>query len=134
MPVQPVWDRIFLWFYRHIVFLVSTQVLHGYVHCLAIFQWIILKNSYQVRVKAGPKNVLDLCQAWVVWSGSQTKAGQFLNLAALPFLPQSVVSVLGGLAIVFNAAFAHAMLGEHLRKREVMLMMAMTLGFKSGSG
>lgn len=65
---------------------------------------------------------------------SQTKAGQFLNLAALPFLPQSVVSVLGGLAIVFNAAFAHAMLGEHLRKREVMLMMAMTLGFKSGSG
>lgn len=55
-------------------------------------------------------------------------AGQFLNLAALPFLPQSVVSVLGGLAIVFNAAFAHAMLGEHLRKREVMLMMAMILG------
>lgn len=51
-----------------------------------------------------------------------------LNLPALAFVPQTVVSVLGGLTIVFSLALAPAVLGERLGKDQVLAMAVMILG------
>eukprot|EP00438_Fugacium_kawagutii_P034538 Skav213828 [mRNA] locus=scaffold1987:721293:722305:+ [translate_table: standard] len=53
--------------------------------------------------------------------------GQLLNLPALAFVPQTVVSVLGGLSIVFSSALAPAVLGERLGKDQVLAMAVMIL-------
>ena len=54
--------------------------------------------------------------------------GQAANMPAMALAPQTMLSCLGGLSLVFNSAYAHVLLGERLVWSEVLVMMAMVTG------
>ncbi|CAK9032064.1 unnamed protein product [Durusdinium trenchii] len=54
--------------------------------------------------------------------------GALLNMPALAFVPQTVVSILGSLTIVFNACLAKLLLHERLYLAQVMVMMLLIAG------
>lgn len=49
-------------------------------------------------------------------------------MPAMALAPQTMLSCLGGLSLVFNSAYAHVLLGERLVWSEVLVMMAMVTG------
>lgn len=54
--------------------------------------------------------------------------GQLVNLGAMALTPQTMLSCLGGLSLVFNTTYAHLLLGERLRLPEIAAMAAMITG------
>jgi len=54
--------------------------------------------------------------------------GQLVNLGAMALTPQTMLSCLGGLSLVFNTTYAHLILGERLRLPEIAAMAAMITG------
>ena len=54
--------------------------------------------------------------------------GQLLNLPAVAFVPQTVVSVLGSLTIVFSSILGRVVLKEQLSRDHVLVMLALMVG------
>eukprot|EP00435_Cladocopium_sp_Y103_P018144 s80_g4.t1 len=67
-------------------------------------------------------------QPWWIAGMSCFLVGQAANIPAMAFAPQTMLSCLGGLALVFNSVYAHILLGETVKWKEVVVMCAMVAG------
>jgi hypothetical protein len=67
-------------------------------------------------------------QPWWLLGFSIFLAGQIVNVAAMPLAPQAMLSCLGAWALIFNALFAWAFLGEHISSGELFSIGGMVAG------
>lgn len=86
------------------------------------------KYSHQQNEKAGSARRVFYQQFWWRVGFAIFVAGQIANIPAMALTPQTMLSCLGGLSLVFNTAYAHILLGERLRAPEVLAMSTMILG------
>mmetsp|Transcript_125359 Transcript_125359/g.297598 ORF Transcript_125359/g.297598 Transcript_125359/m.297598 type:complete len:367 (+) Transcript_125359:37-1137(+) len=67
-------------------------------------------------------------QPWWIAGMTAFLVGQAANIPAMALTPQTMLSCLGGLSLVFNSTYAHFLLGERVRAPEVLVMVAMITG------
>lgn len=86
------------------------------------------KYSHMQNEKSGSVRRTFYQQPWWRVGMGIFVVGQIANIPAMALTPQTMLSCLGGLSLVFNTAYAHILLGERLRPSEVLAMSAMILG------
>eukprot|EP00438_Fugacium_kawagutii_P017167 Skav229158 [mRNA] locus=scaffold1381:21349:37961:+ [translate_table: standard] len=67
-------------------------------------------------------------QPWWIAGMCAFVLGQAANIPAMALAPQTMLSCLGGLSLVFNSTYAHILLGERLKWTEIAVMFAMVMG------
>ncbi|CAJ1427943.1 unnamed protein product, partial [Effrenium voratum] len=113
IPVVPTW----LWG-------VALCVLSN---CLTALGLVTQKLAHlQVEQSGGKSRYFK--QPWWMAGMAAFVLGQVANIPAMALTPQTMLSCLGGLSLVFNSAYAHVLLGERLRSSEVLVMLAMVIG------
>eukprot|EP00913_Durusdinium_trenchii_P033012 g30904.t1 len=96
-------------------------------NCLTALGLVTQKMAHIQNEQSG-KKANYLKQPWFIAGMTAFILGQAANIPAMALAPQTMLSCLGGLSLVFNSTYAHLLLGEHLRYSEMLVMCAMVLG------
>jgi len=97
-------------------------------NCLTALGLVTQKMAHLQNEKTGKKGFNYLRQPWWIAGMCSFVLGQAANIPAMAFAPQTMLSCLGGLSLVFNSTYAHLLLGERLKWREMVVMFAMVVG------
>ncbi|CAE8596817.1 unnamed protein product, partial [Polarella glacialis] len=88
---------------------------------------VLQKYSHTDNERCG-KTRLYYKQPWWLMGLAIFGIGQAVNLIAMALTPQTMLSCLGALSLVFNAVFAWSILRETVRTSEILPMAGMILG------
>ncbi|CAK8989498.1 Probable magnesium transporter NIPA7 [Durusdinium trenchii] len=91
--------------------------------------WFIAGRDHGMTHQKLDKEVVRLFEFYKEFKLARPVTGySAANIPAMALAPQTMLSCLGGLSLVFNSTYAHLLLGEHLRYSEMLVMCAMVLG------
>mmetsp|Transcript_11981 Transcript_11981/g.21192 ORF Transcript_11981/g.21192 Transcript_11981/m.21192 type:complete len:344 (-) Transcript_11981:97-1128(-) len=88
---------------------------------------ITQKYSHRLTELSGVKQKYYK-QPWWIVGMAVFLVGQLLNIGAMALTPQTILSCLGGLSLLFNAVFARLILGEHLSSTEAFALLGIIAG------
>lgn len=97
-------------------------------NCLTALGLVTQKMAHLQNEKTGKKGFNHFRQPWWIAGMCSFVLGQAANIPAMACAPQTMLSCLGGLSLVFNSTYAHFLLGERLKWTEVVVMFAMVVG------
>lgn len=87
---------------------------------LSVQKYSHVLNTRNVARGQPPKVFYQQSIWW--WGIIMFTGGQLLNVVAMAFAPQTMITALGSLAIVFNATFARFLLHEQVTRIQLLLM------------
>lgn len=100
----------------------------GIVGCVGTSCGLVLEKHSHAQNECDEKPVAYYRQPWWLAGFSMFLAGQILNLIAMSMAPQTVLSCLGAMSLVFNALFAMLILGEDLLRTQLLAMVGVIAG------
>lgn len=103
-------------------------VILGLVSTLFTALGLVLQKYSHICNERGGKGVAYYKQPCWLGGFLVFLVGQLLNLAAMAFAPQAMLSAIGALSLVFNTTFAWCLLSERMPKRGMVYMALMLLG------
>mmetsp|Transcript_219 Transcript_219/g.486 ORF Transcript_219/g.486 Transcript_219/m.486 type:complete len:390 (+) Transcript_219:72-1241(+) len=106
------------WLYAS--FWVYGLVLGLVANCLAALGLVLQKYSHVRNQSYGPNSTFFLKHRWWTLGFFSFTVAQCVNLLAMAFAPQVMLSCVGACTLVFNVLFAYTILGERVLWRQFM--------------
>jgi len=96
--------------------------------CLTSLGLVLQKHSHSENAKSGGGAVVYYRQPCWLLGFTFFLAGQIVNVVAMAFAPQAMLSCLGAWSLIFNAIFARSILGEDLYLLDLLGMTGIVIG------